>query len=504
MFDLYPHQAKVIEDLTTGFKQGHRRQVVALATGAGKTVVSGHLALRAAAKGRKALFVVDKIELARQAEATFSALGLRVGVLRAEDTDYTRKDDVVVASVQTIRSRSAPGWVDFVVVDEVHFLHAAHVRLLESWQEKVFVGLSATPLRRGLGRIFTNLVRGPSILALTEQGFLVPARAHVPAQEAIRAALAGVGCGTTPAGYDFREGELGAAMNQRELVGDLVRTWQAKAENRPTLAFATNIAHSKAIRDDFLAAGVSAAHIDAYTETRERNTLIRSFREGQIRILSSVAVLSVGFDVPDAACLILARPTLNLGLHIQQLGRGIRPARDKVDCLILDHAGNCLRHGLPHHFVVPDLDMGDSPDPARKKAKAPDPYVTCSECGFLMARIETTCPACGVDRPERINKIASREGELVAFGDATPGAVAPPQEDPREFYAVAKGWLVARAKNPKAAYFLTLARHPGCKPPFSWQDLPPLVPNAEQTRWIANRRRYEGIRRAAGQGGRTP
>jgi DNA repair protein RadD len=184
--------------------------------------------------------------------------GLRVGVLRGEDTDYTRKDDVIVASVQTVRSRSAPGWVDFVVVDEVHILHAAHIRLLESWQDKVFIGMSATPLRRGLGRIFTNLVRGPSILALTEQGYLVPARAHVPAQDAIRAALAGVGCGTTTAGYDYREGELGAAMNQRELVGDLVRTWASKGENRPTLAFATNIAHSKAIVQDFSAAGVSA------------------------------------------------------------------------------------------------------------------------------------------------------------------------------------------------------------------------------------------------------
>lgn len=504
MFDLYPHQAQVIEDLATGFKQRHKRQVVALATGAGKTVVAAHLALRAAAKGRKALFVVDKIELARQAEATFSALGLRVGMLRGEETDYTRADDIVVASIQTIRTRSAPGWFDFVVVDEVHVLHKAHLDLLAGWAEKPFIGLSATPLRRGLGRLFSRLVKGPTILALTAQGFLVPARAHVPAQEAIRAALAGVGCGTTPAGYDFREGELGAAMSKKELVGDIVKTWQARGEDRPTLCFAVNIAHSRAIQNDFLAAGVSAGHVDAYTEASERRDLIRAFREGRIRVLSSVNVLGTGFDVPDASCLILARPTLNIGLHIQQLGRGIRPAPGKFECLVLDHASNCLRHGLPHHFVVPDLDTGDSPDPARKKAKAPDPYVTCSECGFLMARIETTCPACGVDRPERTNKIACREGELVAFGDATPGAVAPPQEDPREFYAVAKGWLVARAKNPKAAYFLTLARHPGCKPPFSWQDLPPLVPNAEQTRWIANRRRYEGIRRAAGQGGRTP
>jgi DNA repair protein RadD len=134
-----------------------------------------------------------------------------------------------------------------------------------------------------------------------------------------------------------------------------------------------------------------------------------------------VNVLGTGFDVPDAACLILARPTLNIGLHIQQLGRGIRPAPGKVDCLVLDHASNCLRHGLPHHFAVPDLDQGEAPDPARKKAKAPDPFVTCSACGWLMARIAPGCPECGADRPERHNHMSYREGELVAFGDATPG-----------------------------------------------------------------------------------
>ncbi|MBP6582809.1 MAG: hypothetical protein KA204_04970, partial [Chromatiaceae bacterium] len=313
----------------------------------------------------------------------------------------------------------------------------------------------------------------------------------------------GVACGTTTAGFDYKEQELGAAMNRQELVGDIVKTWQERGENRPTLCFTVNIAHSKSVRDDFRRAGVEAAHIDAYTDASERRDLIAGFRAGTIKLLTSVNVLGIGFNVPDASCLILARPTLSEALHVQQCGRGLRTAPGKADCIILDHSGNCLKHGLPHHFVVPDLDMGDAPDPAKAKRKERAPFVACGECGGVMAREEITCPHCGLDRPERMSKVAYRDGKLVAFGDTAPGNPGVIQEGPRAFYQAAKGWLVARGKNANAAYFLTMDRHPGSKPPFAWRDLPPIEPTAEQSRWIGNRRKFQGIRRAHSPRGRT-
>lgn len=92
---------------------------------------------------------------------------------------------------------------------------------------------------------------------------------------------------------------------------------------------------------------------------------------------------------------------------------------------------------------------------------------------------------------------------LTAFGDTEPGNPVVTQEGPRAFYQAAKGWLLTRGKNVNAAYFLTLERHPGSKPPFAWRDLPPIEPTAEQSRWIANRRRYQAIRRAHSPGWRT-
>ena len=278
------------------------------------------------------LFIVDRIELCGQAAETFNDMGLSVGILRGDATSYTQADEIIVASIQTIRSRSAPDWMDFAIIDECHILHSEHIRLMEAWSDKAFIGLSATPLRKGLGKYFTHLVRGPSIRELTEPGFLVKVRAYAPQADAILSALDGVSCGTTTAGFDYKDAELGAAMNRKELVGDIVKTWQEKGEDRPTLCFAVNIAHSKSIRDDFIAAGVNAAHLDAYTDPSARREIIAGFKAGEIKLLTSVNVLGTGFNVPDAACLILARPTLSEALHIQQCGRGIRTATGKTDC----------------------------------------------------------------------------------------------------------------------------------------------------------------------------
>ena len=493
MITLHPFQEQIIDDLAMGIRQGHKRQVCALATGGGKTVVAAHLGHRAAAKGRRMLFIVDRIELCGQAAETFNDMGLSVGILRGDATSYTRADEIIVASIQTIRSRSAPDWMDFAIIDECHILHSEHIRLMEAWSDKAFIGLSATPLRKGLGKYFTNLVRGPSIRELTEQGFLVKVRAYAPQADAILSALDGVSCGTTTAGYDYKDAELGAAMNRKELVGDIVKTWHEKGEDRPTLCFAVNIAHSKSIRDDFIAAGVNAAHLDAYTDATERREIIDGFKAGAIKLLTSVNVLGIGFNVPDASCLILARPTLSEALHIQQCGRGIRTAPGKEDCILLDHSGNCLKHGLPHHFIVPDLDLGDAPDPAKKKRKEKAPFIACKSCGAVMDPDEVTCPQCGLDRPVSGSRITYREGKLVEFGSTGAGG-QDAGEDPATFYRMAMGYVLAHGKNPGRAYHLTQARHPGARVPWSWRNLPPLDPTPEVARWIKNRNLHDLIR----------
>ena len=486
MFALYPHQQQAIEDLRAGRRAGHLRQILAMPTGSGKTVVASHLAHAAAAKDKKVLFIVDRIELVGQAVRHLAGMGLSVGVMQGENTDFSRTDEVIVASIQTIRARSAPYWVDVIIIDEVHILHRAHIDLMEAWNLLPFIGLSATPLREDLGKYFTHLVRGPAVAWLTEHGFLVPAKAFCPGAEHIGRILDGV---ATRAG-DFVEQELAAALNRKELVGDIVRTWQEHGEGRSTLCFAIDIAHSKSIVEDFQAAGIAAAHLDAYTAEGERKDLIARFRAGEITILSSVNVLGIGFDVPDAACAILARPTLSEALDMQQKGRVIRPAEGKVDAILLDHAGNTLRFGLPIHFEVPDLDAQDRPTTKAKRKQTR--MVACSHCGFALEPDQRTCPNCGIDRPTRSPKLRVVDGELVAYGDytATPAGVSVAQK--RDWYAGFVWYAKMRlGKDREATLKYAFANHldkfKGEKPAWSWRGLPPLPPSDEQLRWLHSR-----------------
>lgn len=203
-------------------------------------------------------------------------------------------DEVVVASIQTIRARSAPP-AGFVIIDEAHILHKAHVDLMQRWDKVPFIGFSATPLRPDLGNYFTNLVRGPTVAWLIDNDFLTPVRAFCPMQDKIDRALESL---RVRAG-DFIEAQLSEAFNRKELIGDIIATWKQYASDRPTLVFAVDIAHSKSIIEDFVDEGIAAARIEAYTKDGERDDIIGQFQAGEIKVLSSVNVLGIGFDVPD-------------------------------------------------------------------------------------------------------------------------------------------------------------------------------------------------------------
>ena len=473
MIQLHDFQQQAIDDLRRGLMSGHRCQLLGLATGGGKTVVASHMVRSAARNGHTSLFIVDRIELVGQAARHLTDIGLRVGVMQGDNTWLHPDDEVIVASIQTIRSRGAPP-AGFAIIDEAHILHQAHIELMAQWDRVPFIGLSATPLRPDLGKHFTNLVRGPSVAWLIEHGFLTPVRAFCPSADQLEALLADV----RTQGGDYRAGELSKAINRKELVGDIVSTWCAKAEDRPTLVFAIDIAHSKAIIDDFLAEGVSAAHLDAYTPQEERRQIIDAFRAGEVRVLSSVNVLGIGFDVPDAACGILARPTLSEALHMQQMGRLIRTAPGKTDALLLDHAGNTVRFGLPQHFVVPDLGEEEH-TPTRTKSRE-QKLVVCSECGAVIEPDQLICPSCGIDRPTRSSEIVYRDGSLVAYGsdddDATPA-------DPRAWYQ-ALLWNADHRGHKRGWAFYAFQAKFGRKPQWAWRNLPGIEPTGEQARWI--------------------
>jgi superfamily II DNA/RNA helicase len=292
---------------------------------------------------------------------------------------------------------------------------------------------------------------------------------------------------------DFSESELSKAINRTELVGDIVRTFQDKATNRQTLVFAVDIAHSKAIEADFKAAGIRCEHIDAYTPQDDREQIIQDFRDSHVQVLTSVNVLGIGFDVPDASCAILARPTLSEALSMQQVGRVLRPADGKQDALLLDHAGNTLRFGLPKDFRIPDLDDHDRPTTKEKRKQLK--MLSCKECSFVLEPSQRTCPNCGTDRVKHNSNLVYRDGVLVEYDGDGDGKQHYSQADQRAWYSAFK-WFAERQprfKNPRGwTYYIFLSKF-SVKPPWEWwETVKSEIPDPEQTRWI----KYHTIRQA--------
>jgi superfamily II DNA or RNA helicase len=244
--------------------------------------------------------------------------------------------------------------------------------------------------------------------------------------------------------------------------------------------FAIDIAHSKSIVDDFLADGVTAEHVDGYTDEDERRAIIDRFRSGETRVLSSVNVLGIGFDVPSAACAVLARQTLSLAMHIQQVGRVMRPAPGKMHALVLDHAANFARHGRPDDFDVEILDDGEIG--VRSKGKTPAELAPCSSCGYLLERNRRECPSCGHER-RRVADVAVLDGDLVEFGGRERIKT---DLDSRSFYLQLRQVELDRRWSPGAAAAHYRERF-GTWPPHDWSAYPPQPPETATIRWVRSR-----------------
>jgi len=179
---------------------------------------------------------------------------------------------------------------------------------------------------------------------------------------------------------DYKVDQLGAAMDKKNLVADIVTTWMEKAEDRPTICFAVNRAHAKSIQLEFQEAGVACAYLDGFSDLDERAEVFRQFKAGEVKIISNVGVLTTGFD-SDVRCIILARPTRSEILYTQMIGRGLRKAEGKDHCLILDHSDTTLKLGFVTELGRATLDDGTARRQTTERKK-PLPK-ECPKCTFL-------------------------------------------------------------------------------------------------------------------------
>jgi DNA repair protein RadD len=381
---------------------------------------------------------------------------------------------VQIASVQTLNKRGIPD-TDLVIIDEAHRWYDLYETWMKGphWADVPFIGLTATPWTRGLGRYYDTLIVGSTTRELIKDGYLSKFRVFAPASPD----LTGV---RTVAG-DYHEGDLSAAMDKEALVADVVDTWMVRGQLRPTLCFAVDCAHAKHLQKKFQARGINAGYIDAHTKISERLDIDKRFHSGEIKVVCNVGCLTTGIDW-DVGCIILARPTKSETLFVQMIGRGLRTAEGKDDCLILDHSDNHTRLGFVTDIHHEELDDGKPKSKAKPKQQEALPK-KCPSCDFLKPAKERTCPACGFT-PEPKCTVVHRDGELVELSDRRT-AVAVSKGDKARFYQELKGYSANRGYNPGwiAHKFNEKFGHW----PKGLQDLPAVDPTPKTLSWIKSR-----------------
>jgi DNA repair protein RadD len=498
--ELRPYQREVIAQINTKIGAGKRRILLVAPTGAGKMVIAADIVAKSVARGERVLFLAHRRELIKQTSAKLFAVGVDHGLLLP---GYAPRlgEAVQVASITTLLSRALRTAsiklprADLVIVDEAHHARArTYELLLEAYPEAVVIGMTATPCRkdgRGLGTAFDVLVECPPIAELITAGYLVPSRFYAPT----RPDLSGV----PVKGGDYAESQLAERMDKPVLVGDIVSHWHKLGERRRTVVFASGVAHSLHLRDEFRRSGVLAEHIDGSTPFEERDKILIRLAAGTVDLVCNAMVLTEGWDQPEVSCLVLARPTKSLGLYRQMVGRVLRPASGKVDAVILDHAGAVFSNGFPEDPIIwnlaEDHRAENAAHNARRMYRAPA-LTICPECAAV--RFEgRPCALCGWrTRPKPI-AVHVADGELgqVDRNRTVRGLVYSADEklgyyQQLLYIANERGYRIGWAAHKYHKKF-------GDWPPLGWRSAEPLPPEPATLSWVRSQQIAYAKSRAA-------
>lgn len=359
MFNLRPYQSEALSAVRQQWAEGINRPVVVLPTGAGKTVCFAGLIEQSIEglrkEGKRVLVLAHREELLEQAEAKIRAMcpGISTAIVKGSRGATTHQwADVVVASVQTLarpRRREAVKRIGLVIVDECHrYASRTYKEVLDHYgcrdeRATPTVGFTATLTRMdgGLPDVWQSVAYSKKIHWMIKQGYLV-----APVAKSIEVPGLSLASTRVTAG-DLNSGDLANALENAQAYEAIAEQWKANAADRPTIVFMPNVETSVHMTEAFRrVAGTTAEVISGDTPSSERKLTYKRFDTGETRVLVSCMVLTEGFDAPQTSCVIIGRPTLNPGLYIQMVGRGLRLYEGKTDCLVLDLAGASLSHNL--------------------------------------------------------------------------------------------------------------------------------------------------------------
>lgn len=429
MVQLRGYQQRGADDIRGAFRTC-RAVLYVLATGGGKTFTFSYIGQSAAAKGNAVLILVHRSELLEQSSLSLASLGVRHGIIAPPKkikqvnaahfevlgASFLADDQPVwVASVQTFVRRLSKWAHTFrlVIVDEAHHAVAGQwAKSIEACNRAHILGVTATPTRTdglGLGRAvggqFDVMVQGPSTRDLIDSGHLVQPTVYAPPLNVQWDQV-------TSSSGKLNEKKAESLIDTPTITGDAVDHYKKLLGGKPTIAFCSSIDHANHVAMGFRGAGYRSVAVSGRDEDGDRRRKIAGLANGSIDVLTACDIISEGTDIPAVTGAILLRHTDSESLYLQQVGRVLRPSPGKDRAIILDHVGNCLRHGLPDEEREWSLDGRRASDRSRGPQDKPVTVSQCPKC-FTCHEPSPSCPACGHFYPlVKEREIKQVEGDL--------------------------------------------------------------------------------------------
>lgn len=406
MLELRSYQRASIDALYAYWGEGRGNGLLSIPTGGGKSLIVAQLckeilsdypSLRIGVVTHvRELIAQNYQELLRlwpQAPAGIYSAGIGRRDARAQ---------ILFCGIQSVHNKVQQiGALDLLLIDEVHLVPRNTsttyckfiLELKHLTPDMRIVGLSATPFRLDSGRLdkgedklFDDIVYEANVADLIEQGYLSPLISKATIQQFDTS-------GVAKRGGEFVPGALEIAVNKDWITKAAAEEMTRYGKDRRAwLAFCVGVRHAEDVRDALKNLGIDAETVTGETEKGERDRLVAAFRAGSIKCLTSVGVLGTGFNVPHVDMIALLRPTESAGLFVQQVGRGLRNAPGKENCLVLDFAGLTKKHG--------PIDCITISSAAKSKDEKSEPLAKeCPNCASLVALAARSCPTCGFEFP---------------------------------------------------------------------------------------------------------
>ena len=345
---LWPHQRAACAAIHSAIDRGQPSGMVSMPTGSGKTFVFCSVARDL---GAPTLVLIHRDELVIQTVDTLSIAwpDASVGVIKAARDEWQDGQQVVIASVQSLHNgrlgRMPRNRFGLVIADECHHAVAASWRAaIDHFNDRRFLlGVSATPERFdgvGLAELFGDkpLYSYPLRQAIADRILCKLTQYGVSTSASLDS--------VSTRGGDFALGELSQAVNTSARNAVIVETFQEYAADRRAVAFTVDVQHARDLVDAFNGASIAASIVHGAMDIDERRHTLQRFAAGDIRVLCNCMVLTEGYDDKGVDCILMARPTRSRSLYTQAVGRGLRRADGKDDCIVIDYVDNSRRHKL--------------------------------------------------------------------------------------------------------------------------------------------------------------